>query len=98
MEKLPVIFRAEKSGDHKGEVTAVFPTVDEGRGNVMCYAHIGQHGAASYDWYRTTRPATAEEYADLLAELRGIYTTRPAANPDIYGDPVELIVAKRWRS
>lgn len=75
MRDLPVIFRAEKSGMHKGEVTAVFPTWPAGRRgrDMTVYAHVGQHSAASFEWYRTTRPATADEYADLLVELRSIY-------------------------
>jgi len=40
---------------------------------MTCYAHIGQHASCSYEWYWTTRPAKPDEYADLLAELQGIY-------------------------
>lgn len=94
---LPIIFRAERTGDFKVEVTAVFPTMAEdyaGR-HVTVYAHVGQHSSGSIDWYRSTRPARPEEYADLLAELRGIYETRPAAYPDIYGEPVKLKLCQR---
>lgn len=87
---LPVIFRADRSGDFKGEVSAIFPTIPaDNFGNLTCYAHVGQHGACSLDWYHTTRPAKPGEYADLLAELRGIYE-RP-------GDPdrAELRVMSR---
>lgn len=57
------------------EVTAVFL----GRGHVhpsgyrTCYAHIGQHGECADAWVAEQEPATPEEYAPLLAELRGIY-------------------------
>ena len=90
MDTMRVVFRADKSDD---EVTAVFP--DEtwrhpswGMGTLTaCYAHIGQHGDCSLDWYRTTRPATESEYATLLQELRGIYES---------GDePVKLRGVKR---
>ena len=92
MQTLDVVFRAERSGDHKGEVTAVFPTEYEHNGLHSCYAHIGQHGACSRAWYAKTRPATESEYADLLAELRGIYETPPAA----WGiAPLKLIVRRR---
>lgn len=69
-----VIFRAEKTGPFKGDVTAVFPTEpgDSSRFSCACYAHVGQHSACNYDWYKTTRPATPDEYADLQAELEGI--------------------------
>lgn len=97
MEKLPVIFRREKSD---GSVTAVFPTLpaDVNGRYFTVYAHIGQHGSGSFGWYNETRAAKPDEYADLLQELRGIYTTRPAANPDIYGEPVELVIYQRMTS
>jgi len=81
MESLPVIFRAEKSGDFKGQVTAVFPTLphDYAGRYFTVYAHIGQHGAGSPGWYRETRAAKPDEFAPLLRELRGIYETGPDA-------------------
>ena len=91
MQKLTVLFRANRSGAFKGDVTAVFPSLAEGRGLVACYAHIGQHSACCLDWYRGTRPATPTEYADLHRELIAIYTTQPA-----HGAPVKLVVGKRW--
>lgn len=69
METLPVLFRKSQ-----GEVTAVFPTVcGSGPDDMTCYAHVGQHGICCRAWYNSTRPANPEDYADLLAELRGIY-------------------------
>jgi hypothetical protein len=65
----PVIFRTERSGYFKGDVTACFPTIPGNPGMATCYAHVGQHGSYSWGWYRTTRLATPDEYADLLAEL-----------------------------
>lgn len=58
-----VIFRKDSH-----EVTAVFPDETD-RGLFGCYAHIGQHGSCSYEWYRTTKPATESEYAALKREL-----------------------------
>lgn len=86
MEKLPVLFRAAKA--HNPEITAVFPTLEAGPGEMTCYAHIGQHGACALEWYYMhTRPAKPHEYAPLLRELRGIYERGP--------DPVELVVYKQ---
>lgn len=91
---LPVIFRAERSGQFKGEVTAVFPTeVWNARGDVTCYAHNGQHGGCSLEWYHRTRPATPAEYAPLLKELRSIYETSHGEN-----DPVIILRVMRRRS
>ncbi len=62
-----VVFRKWKSN---GQVIAFF--LDQvHRGYVMSYEHIGQHGCASYP-HPQTEPATPEEYAPLLAELRSI--------------------------
>lgn len=87
MDTIRVIFRAERSGPLKGDVTAVFPDSPWMATYMTCYAHVGQHSGCSLAWYRTTRPATPEEYAPLLAELRGIYETG--------ADPVRLVIAKR---
>lgn len=75
-EVLPVIFRAEKRGDHKGEITAVFPTLPgtNDPGTFTTYAHIGQHSAGTLAWYRETRPATTDERAALLKELQRVYS------------------------
>ena len=60
----------------KGEVLAVFPeekySNDPADNCVMSYMHIGQHGAASPDYYRKLKKATLEEYANLKFELEGI--------------------------
>lgn len=97
MEQLPVIFRAERAGEFAGTVTAVFPTLpDDYLGQKFTvYATIGQHGGACLDWYKATRPARPDEFADLLQELRQIYESAPAACPDIYGPPVELTTRRR---
>jgi hypothetical protein len=70
-EETPVVFRAERSGKFKGDVTAVFPCdpADSNGYEMTCYAHIGQHSGCSLGWYHTTRAAKPEEYADLKKEL-----------------------------
>lgn len=90
MNRLPVIFRAERTKD--GDVTAVFPTLvaDVAGRYFTVYAHIGQHSGGSFTWYSSTRPARPDEYADLLDELQRIYGR---------GDePCELVVYKRYTS
>lgn len=62
-----VLFRKDKSG----EITAVFPEINEGRGLVACYAHLGQHSSCSRPWYFETKPAKPDEYAPLKRELEG---------------------------
>lgn len=85
-EPLPVIFRKhfERGGgswkDGRWIVTAAFPTLHSDSSNwynFTCYAHIGQHGSASPQWFRKGQLARPAEYADLLAELRGIYENDP---------------------
>lgn len=86
-ETLPVLFCMSE-----GQCTAVFPTETWPNGRFTVYARIGQHGEAVKGWYNRTRKATPEQYADLLAELRGIYE-----HPHFEGDGVyRLKVIQRW--
>lgn len=73
-EPVPVIFRAVKSGEHKGTVDAFFPTLPGTNDPWTCeaYSHIGQHCTASRDFYRDTRPATPQEVAPLKKELESL--------------------------
>jgi hypothetical protein len=70
-EITPVLFRANRSGPFKGDVTAVFPceNADLAGYAMTCYQHVGQHGACYLGWYHTTRRATQDEYAALQREL-----------------------------
>lgn len=71
VEKTDVIFRKEKDGT----IIAIFPhNVWDLNGNVGCYAHLGQHGGASYNWcIEKTKLAKPEEYMDLFRELTQYY-------------------------
>ena len=67
--KTIIIFRKDK----EGEVMAVLPyEIADLSNNMTCYVHIGQHSAMSPVYYRETKPATPEEYRDLLEELINI--------------------------
>lgn len=68
-----VAFRVERSGQFKGDVTAVLPDLEANPGRWVCYVHIGQHSECSREWYYGTRPATDLEACTLLAELTQIY-------------------------
>ena len=78
--KTRVLFRADKSGSHKGDITAVFPDLpyDAEGSLVTCYAHVGQHSGCDRSWVReSTRPAKPAEYEALKRELESIgYTLR----------------------
>lgn len=69
---VPVLFRKERSGPFKGDITAVFPTLPGSSGCMMCYAHVGQHSSCSWEWYNGTRPARIGECGALIAELQSI--------------------------
>jgi hypothetical protein len=56
----------------RGEVNAFIPDIKANAGNILCYAHVGQHSEASLGYYRLGRLATPEEYAALKAELESI--------------------------
>lgn len=74
LEPTPVIFRAEKKGIYKGQVTAVFPTLPGtyDPSSFGIYAHVGQHGSGSHGWYVETRAAKPEECTELAQELERI--------------------------
>lgn len=56
------------------EVAAVFPEIQwDNWPTLACYCSYEGHGGCTADWVRhETRPATPEEYAPLLEELRRI--------------------------
>jgi hypothetical protein len=66
-----VVFLRELDGD---DIFAVFPAEAAcvGRTDLMvCYAHVGQHGSASYDYCNECDEVTYNaEFADLFAELQ----------------------------
>ena len=77
---IKVIFRKDKENN---EVIAFLPQVEARRGNIVGYAHVGQHFEADYLYYLdNTKAASEEEYTDLLRELQSIYDN-------------ELVVRKR---
>lgn len=87
---IPVLFRT-----YRGELTAYFPTLSWSyRGDITCYAHVGQHGGACKTWLQRGKPAEPAEYADLLAELRGIY----ASERDQENERFDLVPMKRQPS
>jgi len=68
-EVTSVVFRRWPNGD----VLALFPEIDEGRGLCSSYEHVGQHGGADYLWcVRSTSLATPSDYAPLKSELESI--------------------------
>jgi hypothetical protein len=74
---IKVIFRVHNVKGDEPEVVAFLPELagtTAREQDCACYAHVGQHSAASFNYYwESTRPATPDEYADLLNELQGIY-------------------------
>jgi len=59
-------------GKNNNEVFAVFPEIIENqRGNLQGYAHLGQHTAISKDYLKGKKIASPEQYNDLYAELIG---------------------------
>lgn len=69
-DKLKVIFRKETGG----AVVAFLPELPASRGNVVCYAHTGQHSEASIEYYHSTTTALPSEYEPLHDELKRIYS------------------------
>ncbi len=74
-----VIFRAEKSGKFKGQVTAIFPELGRANpaGDFQVFDTQSGHGAGSREWWwNHTRPATPEEYEPTRAALVNLYGYR----------------------
>ena len=68
METTTVIFRI----DREGIVFALFPELPSDAQGLFCtaYQHVGQHCAADFQGcIAQSRPANANEYADLFKEL-----------------------------
>jgi len=68
MENTKVIFRKDKQ---TGEIIAFFPETYE-YGDLMSYAHLGQHSSATIFYYHYTKKATKEEYQELYNELTNL--------------------------
>ncbi len=85
---LPIIFRRQRTGDFKGEVTAVFPTLawDYFGRELTAWDAVGGHCGASFEWYFSTAAAAPDEYSAMLAQLRTIYA------------PAQLRICKRMSS
>lgn len=69
----PVVIRVWKRDN--SNVFAMFPTLPANETGTHCtaYQHVGQHCAANYaNCIAASRPATAAEAAELLAELTRI--------------------------
>lgn len=57
------------------QIVAIFPKeywTTWSKETVTCYAHIGQHSAASIEWVKDQPLANPEEYKALLSELKSI--------------------------
>lgn len=68
--KLKVIYRK----DSDGKIIAFLPELSANVGNIVCYAHIGQHSEASMEYYHSTETALPSEYEALHDELKRIYS------------------------
>jgi len=68
--KTDVIFRKEKENN----IIAIFPYVLWNlSGDVTCYAHVGQHGAADYNYcLQKSKLASPDEFKDLFTELESL--------------------------
>lgn len=90
METTVVIFRWEREGG----VFALFPELPSDKYGVYCTAfqHIGQHCSADYPLcILHSRPATPEEYADLLNELE-----RRGYHLEIHQRAPPVMHERRW--
>ena len=54
------------------EVYAFFPDAHVNPGNILCYAHCGQHSEASREFFVSCKPCYEKEYAELKKELETV--------------------------
>jgi hypothetical protein len=76
MQIIPYIVKWE--GGKNGNPILFFPTYDVNRGEIACYAHMGQHSEACLTYYWGLRnPTAAQEplVAALVREYQGIIAT-----------------------
>jgi hypothetical protein len=66
--KTDVMFRKNKATK---EIEAFFPyEIQDPKGNILCYAHLGQHSSACYDYLLfQTKPVKDNEFSNLFHEL-----------------------------
>lgn len=70
---VPVMFRKHFDRDSRTwEITAFFVTIpaDPQNYTMTCFAHVGEHGGASIDYFSRGKSCRPEEYAELLAEVK----------------------------
>lgn len=92
----PVMVRYHPGNTNTREVVLFVPDMDVNLGNIMCYAHVGQHSEASMEYYRETIPLLAaplrfhaegrellREYA-ALCELHGYKLKVVARDTDTF--------------
>lgn len=76
-EETKVIFKLARYPDGEREIVAFFPGAPANHGNIMCYAHNGQHGEACEEFYAMRCKNCSEaQYADLKKELESLFGYR----------------------
>ena len=97
METTSVIFRT----DREGIVFALFPELPSDSYGSYCtaYQHVGQHCSADFQGcVAQSRPAKADEYADLFNELeRRGYTCKFISGPRLVMHERRRWIAAQWR-
>ena len=70
-----VVFRVDP--EYKN-VVAFLPDAPARRPYMLSYTHEWQHSEASWDYYYNTKPATPEQYRELMQELKWLgYRVKP---------------------
>jgi hypothetical protein len=83
-----VLFISATYDEGPNEIVAVFPYMlaKADYNYVGCYAHIGQHSAASEDWVLEQAVASEPDYRNLLSEISGLYGKSHIEVLDCYPD------------
>ena len=90
MEKTKVLFRKEYNPYKKQwEVIAVFPEFDAHYGKMQCYTSEGWTHC-SFDYYKDTKKAKPEEYAEMYEYLKDIFEVNTDGD-----EPLQLVIVQK---
>jgi hypothetical protein len=80
MEKMKIIVKIDKDGDF----IAFFPESSANIGGIECWQIIGQHGEASYDYYRDCRKPRKDKTEEVEKFMRIYLNDYNGINGDFF--------------
>ena len=86
----------------ENSILAVFPSLKERNGDLLCYSKIGQHSKVTTGYVNSLKEVEYNEYHDLLKELVSVgYNNLFVENPQIiklWRNPTKYELKQGYRS